>query len=105
MRQLDFADFAAAGGPGEGPLLIAEELGLDEVFVEHGAVDLNEGTVGPAAHGVDGLGHGALPYAGFPGDENVGFCVGGVLHQGPEPLHGGAFEDEAGGGGPGADVF
>ena len=68
MRQLDFADFAAAGGPGEGPLLIAEELRLDKIFVEHGAVDLNEGPVGPAAHGVDGLGYGAFSHARFPGN-------------------------------------
>lgn len=72
--------------------------------MEHGAVDLDEGPVGPAAHGVDGLGHGTFPNAGLPGDEDVGFCVGRVLHKGPEALHGGAFEDEAGGGGPGAEL-
>ena len=104
VGQLDFSDFAAAGGPGEGPLLIAEQLRLNEIFVEHGAVDLDKRPVGPAAHGVDGLGHGAFPHAGLPGDENVGLGVGGVLHQGPQPLHGGAFEDESGGGGPGAKL-
>jgi len=104
VGQLDLADLAGAGGPGEGALLIAEELRLDEVFVEHGAVDLDEGPLGPAAHGVNGLGHGAFPHAGLSGDEDIGLGVGGVLHQRPKALHGGAFEDQAGGGGPGAEL-
>ena len=104
VGQLDFADLSGGGGAGEGALLIAEKLRLNEVFVENGTVDLNEGPVRPVAHGVDGLGNGAFAHAGLAGDEDVGLGVGGVLHQRPQPLHGGAFENQIRGGGPGAQL-
>ena len=72
--------------------------------MEHGAVDLDEGAVGPVAHLVDGLGDGALAHAGLAGDEDVGLGVGGILHQRPQPLHGIALKDQRGGGGPGAQL-
>ena len=70
--------------------------------MENGAVDLDEGAVGAVAHSVNGFGDGALANAGLTGDEDVGFGVGGILHQRPQPLHGVAFEHHAGGGGAGA---
>jgi hypothetical protein len=42
-----------AGRPGEGPLLVAEQLGLDELLGDRGAVDLDEGLRGPGAVLVD----------------------------------------------------
>ncbi|CAN4012577.1 hypothetical protein GLDPPO_GLDPPO_00375, partial [Dysosmobacter welbionis] len=51
-----------------------------------------------------GLGDGAFTHAGLSGDENVGPGVGSVLHQRPQPLHGGAFEQQIGGGGPGPQL-
>lgn len=72
--------------------------------MEDGAVDLDKGPVRPVAHLVDGLGDGAFAHAGLSSDEDVGPGVGGVLHQGPQPLHGGAFEQQVGGGGPGPQL-
>ena len=80
VSQLDFADLAAGGRAGERALFVAEQLRLDEVFMEHGAVDLDKGAVGPAAHIMNRLGDGALTHAGLAGDENVGLCVGRVLN-------------------------
>ena len=48
--------------------------------MEHGAVDLDKGAVGPAAHIMNRLGDSALTHAGLAGDENVGLCVGRVLN-------------------------
>ena len=72
--------------------------------MEHGAVDLDEGAIGPVAHLVDGLGDGAFAHAGLAGDEDVGLGVGSILHQRPQPLHGVALEHQGGGGGPGAQL-
>ena len=104
VGELDLADLAGGGGAGERALLVAEQLGFDEVFMEDRAVDLDEGAVSAVAHGVDVLGDGALAHAGLTGDEDVGLGVGGVLHQGPQALHGGALEDQIGGRGPGAQL-
>ena len=55
VGQLDFADLAAGGGPGKGPLLVAEELRLDQILVEDGAVDLDKGPLAAVAQAVDGF--------------------------------------------------
>ena len=49
-------------------------------------------------------GNDAFAYAGLTGDENVSLGVGGILHQRPEPLHGGALKDQRGGGSPGTEL-
>lgn len=104
VGKLDLADLAAGGCAGESALFIAEQLRLDEIFVQHRAVDLNEGPRGPVAHSMDGLGHGAFAHACLARDEDVGLCVGGILHEGPQPLHGVALEHQGGGRGPGAQL-
>ena len=98
VGQLDLADLTGAGRAGKGALFIAEQLRFDEVLVEHRAVDLDERLVRAVAHGVDGLGHGAFAHASLAGDEDIGPCVGGVLHQRPQPLHGLALPHQVGGG-------
>ena len=98
VGQLDLADLTGAGRAGKSALFIAEQLRFDEVFVKHRAVDLDEGLVRAVAHGVDGLGHGAFAHAGLAGDEDIGPCVGGVLHQRPQPLHRPALPHQTGGG-------
>lgn len=50
------------------------------------------------------LAMGGLAHAGLARNEDIGFGVGRILHQGPMSLHGAAFEDQAGGGGPGAQL-
>ena len=72
--------------------------------MEHRAVDLDERLVRAVAHGMDGLGHGAFAHAGLAGDEDIGSCVGGVLHQRPQPLHGLALPHQVGGSVAGAQL-
>ena len=100
VGQLDLTNLTGRGRAGKGSLFIAEQLGFNEVFMEHRAVDLDKGAVGPVADGVDGLGHRAFAHAGLPGDENVGLRVGGVQDQCPQPLHGRALHHQIRGGGP-----
>ena len=47
VRAFDRADDAAHGA-GEGALLGAEQLGAQELFVEHGAVERQHRTIAPA---------------------------------------------------------
>src|SRR6185369_7876459 len=58
---------AGAGGlgVGEGALLVAEELGLDERLRQRGAVHFDEGAVAPAPGGVEGAGDVSLAAAGL----------------------------------------
>ena len=100
VGQFDFTDLTGGGRAGKGALFIAEQLGFNEVFMEHRAVDLDKGAVGPVADGVDGLGHCAFAHAGLSGDEDIGLRVGGVQDQCPQPLHGGTFHHQIRGGGP-----
>ena len=44
-------------GPGKGPLDMAEELALQQGFVERGAVAGDEGPLAPPAQGMNGVGH------------------------------------------------
>lgn len=104
VGKLDFADLSAGSRAGESALFVAEQLRLNEVFVEHGAVDLDERPGGPVAHGVDGLGHGAFAHTRLARNQDVGLGVGGILHEGPQTLHGAAFEHQRGGCGPGAKL-
>jgi len=105
VGQFDLANFSGGGCAGERALLVAEQLRLNQVFMQHGAVDLNKRSIGPAAHFMNGLGDGTLPHAGLTGDEDVGLGICRILHQRPQPLHGVAAEYQlAGGCGPGAQL-
>ncbi len=58
------------GGAGERPLLVAEELGVEEVRGNCGAIDDPQGLAGPGAPGVDHLCRLALPGPGFTGQKH-----------------------------------
>ena len=53
------------GAAGAGAVAIAEELGLDEVFGDGGAVELDEDAVAAEGFGVDGAGDELFAGAGF----------------------------------------
>ena len=59
------------GRPRERPLLVAEELGLEERLRDRGAVQRQEGPVRAGAQSVDPPGDEFLPRAAFPGDQDV----------------------------------
>ncbi len=92
-------------GVGEGPLLVPEQLGVEERGVEPGAVHLHEGRLGPGAQVVDHPGHPPLPGPALAGEEHGGpVALGQERHLVPELLHGGGgaqgVEAVAGGGLP-----
>ena len=55
-----------AGGPGEGPLFVSEQLTLQQSFGQRGAVDLDKGSTGAAALGMNDARKQSLAGAGFP---------------------------------------
>ena len=71
VGQLEAAD-APGDGAGEGALLVAEELALDEPRGEGGAVDLDQRPGGPPAVGVDRPGDQLLAGPRLAGDEHGG---------------------------------
>src|SRR5690606_24117787 len=58
-------------GAGEAPLLVAEQLGLDELARDGGAVDLDDGAGAAGALVVDPAGDELLARAGLAGDEHA----------------------------------
>ncbi len=60
---------------GAGAVAVAEELGLDEVFGDGGAVELDEDAVAAEGFGVDGAGDELFAGAGLADDEDA--AVGG----------------------------
>ena len=67
---LELAD-AAAVGPGEGALLVAEQFALQQRLRDGGAVDGQERLVGPLAVVIEGAGHQFLARAAFAQDQHV----------------------------------
>ena len=61
---------AQGGRPGEGALLVAEELALDERGGQGGAVELDEGPLPPGAQRVEGVGDEVLAHAGLALEEH-----------------------------------
>ncbi len=66
---------------GEGPLLVAEQLRLDQVLGDGGAVDLDERALGALAVVVDRVGDELLAGAVLPLDEDVGVAPRHALDQ------------------------
>src|SRR5262249_12294277 len=71
LGQLETAD-AAGDGAGEGALLVAEQLALDQAGRQGGAVDLDEGAVLATARRVDGAGDQLLAGARLAGEQHRG---------------------------------
>ena len=63
------------GAAGAGAVAVAEEFGLDEVFGDGGAVELDEDAVAAQGLGVHGAGDEFFAGAGFAEDEDA--AVGG----------------------------
>src|SRR5439155_503085 len=55
---------------GEGAALVAEQLGLEQLHGDRGAVDLDEGPLAARGNPVDGPGHVVLPDAALAADQN-----------------------------------
>ena len=70
MGELEQALFSALFGPGEGALLIAEQLAFQQVPGKGGAVDGDKRLFTTAGSVVDGVGEQLLAGAGFAGDEH-----------------------------------
>ncbi|MGB8958488.1 MAG: hypothetical protein WCC00_05705 [Candidatus Aminicenantales bacterium] len=81
-------------GPGEGPLLVAEELRFDELLRDGGAVDLDEGLAGPQAVGVDRPGDELLAGAALAVDEHGGVGRGDLEDLLPQVLDEGMVADD-----------
>ena len=73
--------FLVALRAGEGPLLVAEQLRLDQVLRDRGAVDLDERPLRPLAVVVDRVRDQLLAGAVLPLDQDVGVAAGDALHQ------------------------
>jgi hypothetical protein len=80
---------------GEGSLLVTEQLRLQEVLGEGGAVDRHERVRGPRAVGVDGPRDELLARAGLAGDQDVGLRARRLLHQLEYARHRRAGPDQA----------
>ncbi len=82
-------------GPGEGSVLVAEELAFQEGIRDGSAVDGNKRFPAPGAGGVDGVGKKLLAGSAFPADENGGGAGGHLFCQGLGGEDGGALTHDA----------
>jgi hypothetical protein len=73
---------------GEGPLHVAEQLGLDQILRQRGAVDLHHRAIDPRALGVDRVGGQLLAGAALADDEHVGVGARNGLQHLEDPLDG-----------------
>ncbi len=83
---LELAD-APGDGAGEGALLVAEELGFQQVLGDRGAVDGDEGLVGALRLAVDVARHHLLARAALTGDEDGGFGARHLVGQRDDGVH------------------
>ena len=86
VGELELAELALVGA-GEGAALVAEELGLEELEGEGGAVDLDEGALAAGGAVVDGAGDELLADAGLAPDEDGGIGVGDLIDHFLDGLH------------------
>ena len=87
---------APLAGAGEGPLLVAEQLGLDQRLRQRGAADAEVGLGAPRRVVVDRVGHHLLAGAALAVDQDAGVGVGDDLDQLEDPLHLLALADDLG---------
>ena len=84
----------APGGAGEGALLVAEQLGLEQRLGQRRAVDGHERPAPPRRALVDGARHALLARAALALDEHGGRAVGHLVDQRHHPAEGGAGADD-----------
>lgn len=90
-------------GPGEGPLFVSEELALEEVFGNGGAIHYDQGRRTALGHGIHHAGSQLLACAGFAGDDDIERCSGGLGDQASDMPHDAAVAQQGGRfAGPGA---
>jgi hypothetical protein len=73
--------------PGEGALLVAEELGLEQAVRNRGAIDLDERPVAASRVRMDGAGDEVFPDAALAPDQDCRVRVRDVLDDRPDGLH------------------
>ena len=91
---LEAAD-ALLVGAGERPLLVAEQLRLEQVLLQRGAVDLDEVAPGAQRVVVDGAGDQLLAGAGLAADQAGRVALGDLLHHRQHRLQRAAGADDA----------
>ncbi len=74
---------------------MSEELVLEKVAAEGGAVEGDEEVVAPGASGMEGTGHQFLPGAALAKEENIGLVPGDLVDGGVEGTHRLRIADEA----------
>ena len=77
----------ARGGVGERPLLVAEQLALEQLGGDAGAFDVDERLVAARAAGVDGAGQEVLAAAGLAEEEDGDVVVEDLLEGVEERAH------------------
>ena len=90
---LELADPAVLGA-GEGPLLVPEQLALEQAFGNRRAVDRQEGALVAAAVEVDRAGDQLLARAALAQDQDVDVLRGDAADLFADRLHGRAAADE-----------
>ena len=78
----------------EGPFLVAEELGFQELRREGRAVDLHEGAIASWRGGVDRPGHEIFADAAFPADQHDRVGVSDLRNDLLDGAHGRAMVEE-----------
>ncbi len=94
VGELEEAGLAALLRAGEGPVLVAEELALDEVVGEGAQVHSEEGAALAGAGGVDGRGEELLARARLAVDEDGQVGGGEARGYAPRAIHGDALADD-----------
>jgi hypothetical protein len=89
------ATLASAVGAGEGALLVAEQLALQQGLGERGAVEGDEGLGRPRSERVDGAGQLALAGAALAGEQDGGPRSGDLLGEAIDLLHRRAGAEQA----------
>src|ERR1019366_2150809 len=84
IRPFEFSDLIFAGA-GEAALRVPEQLGLDQLLGDRGAIYLDECTVAPETRGMESAGHEFLACAALSVNQNAaigGSCERNLLAQG-----------------------
>ena len=94
VRLLKFSDLGFVR-VGEAAAAVAEQLALDHVFGNGGAVDLDERLLGAGAQGVDGVGDQLLARAALAENQHAAVGARHESHLLAQRLHRHAFADDA----------